>query len=55
VYVEKDKVMEETPAGMYYLARNEGQKNKGKKESVKRGEQLEPDIAGKIVSRFEKF
>ncbi len=55
VYAEKDKAVEGTSVGVYYLARNEGQKNKGKKESVKRGEQLEPDIAGKIVSRFEKF
>jgi glycine cleavage system T protein len=54
-YAEKDKVVEGTSVGVYYLARNEGQKNKGKKESVKRDEQLEPDIAGKIVSRFEKF
>jgi glycine cleavage system aminomethyltransferase T len=55
VYAEKDKVMEGTSVGVYYLARNEVQKNKGKKESVKRDEQLEPDITGKVVSRFEKF
>jgi glycine cleavage system T protein len=55
VYAEKDKVVEGTAVGVYYLARNENQKSKGKKESVKRGEQLEPDISGKTVSRFEKF
>ena len=55
VYAEKDKVVEGMSVGVYYLARNEFQKNKGKKEIVKRGEQLEPDITGKIVSRFEKF
>ena len=55
VYAEKDKVVEGTSVGVYYLARNEAQKNKGKKESVKRDEQLEPDITGKVISRFEKF
>jgi glycine cleavage system aminomethyltransferase T len=55
VYAQKDKVVEGTAAGVYYLARSESQKSKGKKESVKRGEHLEPDITGKIVSRFEKF
>jgi glycine cleavage system T protein len=55
VYAQKDKVVEGTSIGVYYLARNEGQKNKGKKENVKRGEQLEPDITGKVISRFEKF
>jgi hypothetical protein len=48
-------VIEGNPVGVYYLARSESQKSKGKKESVKRGEKLSPDIAGKIISRFEKF
>jgi hypothetical protein len=55
VYAEKDKIVEGATVGVYYLARSESQKSKGKKESVKRGEQLEPEIAGKVVSRFEKF
>ena len=55
VYAEKDKVVEGTTVGVYYLARNEGQKNKGKKESVRLSEQLVSDITGKVVSRFEKF
>jgi glycine hydroxymethyltransferase len=55
VYAEKDKIMEGATVGVYYLARSENQKSKGKKESVKRGEQLEPDITGKIISRFERF
>jgi glycine hydroxymethyltransferase len=55
VYMEKDKAIEGNPAGVYYLARSESQKSKGKKESVKKGEKLSPDIAGKIISRFEKF
>ena len=55
VYVEKEKVNEGDSIGIYYLARSESQKSKGKKETVKRGERLEPDIAGKVLSRFEKF
>lgn len=54
-YVEKDKATEGDSVGVYYLARSESQKSKGKKEIVKRGERLEADIVGKIVSRFEKF
>jgi glycine cleavage system T protein len=55
VYVEKNKIVEGATVGVYYLARSESQKSKGKKESVKRDEQLEPEITGKIISRFEKF
>jgi glycine hydroxymethyltransferase len=55
VYLEKDGLAEEDPVGVYYLARSESQKSKGKKESVERGERLEADIAGTVLSRFEKF
>jgi glycine hydroxymethyltransferase len=55
VYMEKDKAIEGNPVGVYYLARSESQKSKGKKEIVKRGEKLSQDIAGKTISRFEKF
>jgi glycine hydroxymethyltransferase len=55
VYMEKDKAVEGSPVGVYYLARSESQKSKGKKESVKKGEKLEAEITGKIISRFEKF
>ena len=54
-YMDKDKAKEGDAVGMYYLARSESQKSKGRKQAVKRGEQLGADISGKIVSRFEKF
>ena len=54
-YMDKDKAKEGNAVGVYYLARSESQKSKGKKQAVKQGEQLEADIKGKIVSRFEKF
>jgi len=54
-YLEKDKVRVGNSTGVYYLARSEGQKSKGRKETVRRGETVDADITGKIVSRFEKF
>jgi glycine hydroxymethyltransferase len=54
-YMEKDKAKEGDSIGVYYLARSESQKSKGRKQAVEKGEQLEADIAGKVVSRFEKF
>jgi glycine hydroxymethyltransferase len=55
VYIDKNKANEADSVGVYYLARSESQKSKGKKQNVERGEQLEADVAGKILSRFEKF
>ncbi|MBN2020963.1 MAG: hypothetical protein JW749_12160 [Sedimentisphaerales bacterium] len=55
VYMEKGKVVEGDSIGVYYLARSESQKSKGRKENVRRGDRFEPDIEGKIISRFEKF
>jgi len=55
VYAEKNKTAEGNSVGVYYLARSESQKSKGKKEAVERGEKLEADVWGKVVSRFEKF
>jgi hypothetical protein len=55
VYAEKDKIVEATPVGVYYLARSESQKKMGKKENIDLGEKYDADINGKIVSRFEKF
>ncbi|MGA2172082.1 MAG: glycine cleavage system aminomethyltransferase GcvT [Sedimentisphaerales bacterium] len=54
-YAAKGNVAEGNSVGVYYLARSESQKSKGRKETVARGERLEADIAGKIISRFEKF
>ena len=55
VYAQKDKAMEGNSVGVYYLARSESQKSKGKKQIVERGENLQADVWGKVVSRFEKF
>jgi glycine cleavage system aminomethyltransferase T len=55
VYAEKDKATDGNSVGVYYLARSDSQRSKGKKETVERGERLEADVWGKMVSRFEKF
>jgi glycine hydroxymethyltransferase len=41
--------------GDYYLARNQGHIQQGRKEKVKIGEKLNADIEGQVVERFEKF
>jgi glycine hydroxymethyltransferase len=55
VYVSKEIAEENRPIGLYYLARSKSQVEKGKKEKVEKNEKLEPDISGKIVTRFAKF
>ncbi|MCK4752819.1 MAG: glycine cleavage system aminomethyltransferase GcvT [Planctomycetes bacterium] len=54
-YIMKDTVKENDPVGLYYLARNQSQIDKGKKQSVQKQQTLQPDITGTIISRFEKF
>ena len=41
--------------GIYYLARNPGHIQQGRKEKVNLGEKLNADIKGQVVERFEKF
>jgi hypothetical protein len=53
--MDKDKAIEADSVGVYYLARNESQKSKGRKLAVRRGERLNGDIQGKVISRFERF
>ncbi len=55
VYAEKEKVTERGTAGIYYIARSESQKSKGRLQCIERGRQAVPDIAGEVISRFEKF
>jgi glycine cleavage system T protein len=55
VYMDKNKATEGNSVGVYYLARSESQINKGRKQALKRGERIDGDIQGKVISRFEKF
>ncbi len=54
-YVEKDSLNEGGAVGVYYLARSRSQVSKGKKRQVEKGEQLQADVIGNVVSRFAKF
>jgi len=55
VYVEADSAEEDKAIGIYYLARSQRQIQQGRKQRIGRGEQLEPDLTGRVVSRFAKF
>jgi glycine cleavage system T protein len=55
VYVNKVSANENDPVGIYYLARSQNQIQQGKLQSVQKGQNLQPDITGKVISRFEKF
>jgi glycine cleavage system T protein len=54
-YVRKSSIKENTPVGIYYLARSQSQIQKGKKQNIEKGEKADADITGTIISRFEKF
>ncbi len=54
-YVKRGSLEENQPTGVYYLARNQGQVAKGKKQKVDINEKLQADITGKVVSRFARF
>jgi hypothetical protein len=53
--MDKDKAVEGNSVDVYYLARSESQKNKGRKQAVQRSERITGDITGRVISRFEKF
>ena len=54
-YISKKKAEEDKPVGLYYLARSKSQIEKGRKSKIGKNEKTEPDISGKIVTRFAKF
>ena len=55
VYAARDAVREGVPCGVYYLARSESQLQQGRKERVEKGQVVEADLTGAVVSRFAKF
>jgi glycine cleavage system T protein len=54
-YITKEFAKENQPVGLHYLARSKNQIKKGRKEKIEKNEITEPDISGKIVTRFAKF
>jgi glycine hydroxymethyltransferase len=53
--IQKEYNIAGKQVGIYYLARNQGHIQQGRKEKVKPGDSLTADIIGKVVERFEKF
>jgi glycine cleavage system T protein len=53
--IKKDYNITGGQTGVYYLARNQGHIQQGRKEKVKAGDSLTADLIGKVVERFEKF
>ncbi|MCX5633070.1 MAG: hypothetical protein NTW93_05300, partial [Phycisphaerae bacterium] len=53
--IQKEYNIAGKQVGIYYLARNQGHIQQGRKEKVKPGDSLAADIIGKVVERFEKF
>ena len=50
VYLEENDAV-----GLYYLARNRSQIQQGRKQNIEKGQPLEPDLTGKVLSRFAKL
>ena len=55
VYLSREDAQQGNPVGLYYLARSRGQLEQGRKDSVEKAEHVSPDLAGIVLSRFEKF
>jgi glycine cleavage system T protein len=55
VYVVSKSLQENNAVGIYYLARSQSQIQQGRYKTVEKGQTLEADITGKVVSRFAKF
>ena len=55
VYVDRESLEENDAVGLYYSARSHSQIQQGRKQSIDKGELLEPNLTGKVVDRFVKF
>lgn len=55
VYVDRESLEENDAVGLYYSARSRSQIQQGRKQSIDKGELLDPDLTGKAVDRFAKF
>lgn len=55
VYINKENAEQGNRIGIYYLARSQGQLEQGRKDRVEKGERVNQDLAGVVLSRFAKF
>ncbi|MCF7929517.1 MAG: hypothetical protein K9L68_12145 [Spirochaetales bacterium] len=54
-FMESEHSKPKTPAGLFYLARNERQRNEGRAQKTPYGQQVQADLNGGILERFERF
>jgi glycine cleavage system T protein len=55
VYADRNGTAEGSRAGVYYLARSAGQVQEGRMERVDKGQKVNADLTGVVVSRFARF
>jgi len=53
--VDKEAAKENNTVGVYYLARSRSRSQLGREQNVEKGQDLDADIVGTVVSRFAKF
>lgn len=54
-YADRACIQGNGTAGLYYAARSDAQIRRGRKQNLEKGELLEPDLTGEVLSRFERF
>jgi len=54
-YTDRAYMQANDTIGIYYSARNERQIRQGRKQNVEKGEFLESDLTGEVLSRFSKL
>lgn len=54
-YIDRAAAREGTKLGLYYLARSQSQAEQGRLQAVEKGQKLDGDLVGMVVSRFAKF
>jgi glycine hydroxymethyltransferase len=55
VYADRASAVEGSQVGVYYLARSASQVQEGRKERVDKGQKVNADLMGTVVSRFARF
>ena len=55
IYVDRKTAKENDTVGVYYVARSRSRTQLGRKQNVEKGQDLDADIVGTVVSRFAEF
>jgi len=54
-YIDRKAAQEGKTLGVYYLARSASQAEQGRKQAVQKGQKVDADLVGTVVSRFARF